>query len=254
MNTLKYSLLFFFLFYFSLSQAQSPLSSAEIRHASGKGPFPIYVTGQAIIASTKNNFRPFNLEYRNQNSAADVSRIRGLDGVEVNIGFVLNEKSIINRFTFEYGFRRMRRTFSSNLSATTRIQHDDSSIRIGYRGRILAYPFTYQVQTGPIFYASSRVWIEENRKITLNESILDLRTVSAWDTRVRIMLFDPAGTTGGLGFYFEFQYRVNFRQRSLEPLYAALPTPGDVFPSSSWNYPSFSIGLITPLAIRWISK
>ena len=62
------------------------------------------------------------------------------------------------------------------------------------------------------------------------------------------MLFDPAGTSGGLGLFGEFRVIWNFEDRHLDEFYSLIGE--NTTATSGWDYVSFSLGIVIPIALR----
>jgi hypothetical protein len=74
---------------------------------------------------------------------------------------------------------------------------------------------------------------------------------SGADLRMRLVVFDPAGTSGGLSFFFEYQRLVCFTRVQLDALYTMAPGAIDVPTQGDFGRGAWSFGLIVPLALRW---
>lgn len=136
------------------------------------------------------------------------------------------------------------------------------SIRLGKRINIL-YPITLQLQTGPQFYnfyttresidnADTSYISTERNGLGLFENRKHNRVIAGWDFRSRLMIFDPAGTAGGLGFYFEYSQQYTFGKRSLNSSYQKFLGTTETEPEKWW-YGAITIGLVAPLALRIVN-
>ena len=264
---------FILFLFFSPFIVSGQLTSDDIRHASGQGPYPIYITVSpwTSIASTKNTVRKFTSVYS-----------KGLDkknmfGFEANVGFVINEENFLNiinlpikRISLEAGYRHLYRNFREEEGdqKLLHIQEETIGIRIGWRGNLL-YPLTYQVQMGPTIHNFVTAY-EFNNGNNLERSSVGFgafqeksrrKFPSGWEFRGRLMFLDPAGTDGGIGIFFEYRYLFTFgggqkNRKNIQPIFERFLEP-DVFKSlnpdefsNRWNYGSFSLGMVIPFAIR----
>ena len=220
------------------------LSSSDIRNASSDGPYPIYLTLQYAKSTSIESFRTFTRSFYEPENV----RLNALRGVEANIGAVINETGI--RFSIESGFRYLVKNLDRG-NKKVNMTEEVASLRFGYRFNIL-YPVTAQIQVGPVFHHMSSIRIDssrQSRRIQAGRSVFKGHgLMSGLDTRARIMLFDPAGTSGGLGIFAELRYLWNFKDRPLQPYYSLLNQTTTA--TSGWDYFSFSAGVVVPLALR----
>ncbi len=68
------------------------------------------------------------------------------------------------------------------------------------------------------------------------------------------MLFDPAGTSGGAGFYLEYRYLLSFGHHDLNSLFETFLQDSEHHTHTNWDYGSLAIGLVVPLAVRIVSS
>ena len=240
------------------SHAQNP-STSDIRHAIGKGPFPIYANVLFTGTNQSRDFREVSKAFAMEHPEARQKKI--LRGFEINFGGVINEDDFlirnfkVQRVSVEFGFRYLLRNLHNDV-LKLRLQEEVASLRFGMRGNIL-YPITYQIQVGPIFYHKSSIFLDslpvggfvEGASIRSSVVDGDRRLFSGLDLRARLMIFDPAGTPGGFGIFVETSFLWNFFRRSPQPFYdmaklGAAKSPGN------WNYAALSIGVVVPLALR----
>lgn len=245
------------------------LSSDAIRHASGKGPYPIYLTVQGVLASAKNTFHDFSVAYGQEYG---YNKITVLGGYEANLGVAINEDHFLwipnwrlKRASVEVGYRHLfhnAKVTGKDKVQRLHLQEEVFSFRVGMRGNLI-YPVTYQLQTGPTIH--NVIVVKESggpdepfKREQLGSGLFENNSIKkfpwGWDARVRLMVLDPVGTDGGMGFFFEYRYLWTFGgekkgKRNLRPLYKefGLPLIDDL---QSWDYSSFSFGLIVPFAVR----
>lgn len=232
-----------------------PLSSRDIRHASGKGPYPIYIGFQTSISGMKSTYGDFINDYAEakRTEYPDLQKFETLQGLEGNLGVVINTQHFmditnfrVNRVSLELGYRYLHRDLRAGTRRPLHLREDMATIRIGMRGNIL-YPLTYQLQGGLVVF-------HHTEAIDDVVNVAQLKTgafPAGWDLRGRLMLFDPAGTAGGLGFFFEYRYMITSKGRDLTELYREILNLDDG-PVKSWNYSSWSVGVVVPLALRWL--
>jgi hypothetical protein len=243
------------------SQLWAQLSSDEIRHASGKGPFPIYFSVQLGRTPDKNTFKDFANAYAQK---FDLDSKNGLHTVEANIGFVINEDHFLwipnfelHRVLIEAGYRHSWRNLSKPNERWIHLQEEVFSLRIGMRGNII-YPITYQIQAGPTFHNFSSVrevldFDGSSKRLRIGSGLFERlgnrQFPSGLDMRARLMFLDPSGTDGGAGFYVEYRCLITRGKRDLTRFYETFI--GDsVSDIKSWNYSSVTIGLVIPFAFR----
>ena len=251
-----------------INDAKGQFTATDIRNASGCGPFPIYLNAQLLIPGAGNLFGEFVDEYTNQNGGKSKEYLHGF---EFNTGIVINDDHLfgiknlkIKGLSFEMGYRYMYRNIISDLDERLHLQEESVSLRLGYRLCIL-YPITLQVQTGPTIYNFLSVnetndlsgeFLRYREGYGLFERVDDRSDFpSGWEIRGRVVLFDPAGTEGGLGVYIEYRYLWTKGSRNLKGLYdIILPELDKVTSSQPWDYGMFSLGVVTPLAKRMVSN
>ena len=249
--------------------AQRPgaqISSMDIRHADTNGPYPIYLGLQIAYAHNKKLFSGFTEAYSEEFHLRNKSRLHGF---ETNIGVVINERHflgiknwLVRGFAVELGYRYLFRNLSNEGPRRLHLQEETISLRLCKRDNIV-YPLTYQIQTGPTFYNFYSVRqdtgpnasaIRERVGYGLFEPSPELRKfISGWDLRGRLMLFDPAGTSGGVGYYLEYRCLWTFGKRDLNSLYETF-LGYTHHEEKKWDYQSFAIGIIVPIAIRMVSS
>ncbi len=245
-------------------------SSTDIRHAIGKGPYPIYLAGQLVYARNKHMFSDFTKAYSNEYFTNDINL---LNGFEVDLGVTFNDHHFfgiknwrISGFSLETGYRYLfRNLWDKDKTRQLHLQEEVISIRLGKRLNII-YPFTVQFHVGPSFYNFYSVRENLLDSIT-NETIYkrervgtgvferldeNKKLISGWDFRVRLNIFDPAGTSGGLGCFFEWRYQTTNGDRILDGLYDKFIPKVPSQDTKSWDYGSLTFGLIVPFAFRVI--
>lgn len=244
----------------SLQTSWGQLSSLDIRQVSGKGPYPIYINFQFPTTSTRPTFRNFINAYKQEYGTKSRNRLWGF---ESNLGIVINDDNLlgitglsVHGVSLEFGYSYMDRLFINGGTHRMRVQEEALSIRLGWRNNLI-YPITFQIQGGPVLlsYASVRESLNGSlRRAKIGNSLFTNRSsrvrprLPGFEGRFRLMLMDPAGTSGGLGFYFEGRYLYTIGKRQLSPFYrlAELGSRNDV---QNWNYLVFSVGFVAPLAL-----
>lgn len=242
------------------------ISSMDIRHADTNGPYPIYLGIQLAYVNNNRLFSGFTKSY---SSEYDMRSKSMLHGFETNIGVVINERHflgiknwLVRGFAVEMGYRYLFRNLSNGGPRRLHLQEETISLRLCKRDNIV-YPLTYQIQTGPTFYNFYSVRenkhpdssaVRERVGFGMFETSPKLRKfISGWDLRARLMLFDPAGTSGGVGYYLEYRCLWTFGKRDLNSLYETYLGYSQ-HEEKKWDYQSFAIGIVVPLAIRMVSS
>lgn len=249
----------FFVWLLFTQASYGQLSSLDIRQVSGKGPYPIYINLQFANAGTRHTFGDFTHAYHKQYGTPDRSHLWGFEG---NFGIVVNEDNLlgitgltIHGFSFEFGYRYLDRLLRNGNGQRIRLQEEVLGARFGWRSNLI-YPVTFQLQAGPTLlnYASVRNSVNGNaERVRIGEDTFSKqagknRLFPGLEARFRLMIMDPAGTSGGLGFFFEARYLNTFGKRDLTPFYelADIDVRSDL---KSWDYLSFSLGFVAPLAL-----
>lgn len=241
------------------NQLIAQLSSRDIRHASGKGPYPIYVNvlGSSLnAASSFGNLIDDYMATKGQSYYPSLKERSHLWGIEGNLGVIINTNHFmgitnfrINRLSLEFGYRYLHRDLHDDTGfQPLHMREDVASYRIGIRGNIL-YPLTYQLQAGPVLYHRTEVMDSLVHVVQLQTGAFP----AGWDFRGRLMLFDPAGTAGGLGGFLEIRYLLTTRGRDFSEVYeVVLGDKSSKAVHERWNYVSWSVGIVVPLALRWL--
>ncbi len=236
----------------------SQLTSEEIRDATAAGPYPLYVTLQFARSATMSDFKNLSKEFNriSPNSSNDKKVLRGIEG---NLGFTINEKWLQNVY-LEGGYQLLHRKLKDDAFSIN-VTNQVASLRYGVRRRIF-YPLTFQFQVGPILYRRQTFTLDSMafsatpslRRVFFTDKISfkDGIHIPGWEGRGRLVLLDPVGTSGGLGFFIEWRIVEFSRKRSLDILYDALDPGGtsNVTDQTDDMMFSFSFGLVAPLALR----
>lgn len=240
---LEYKL--FIILTFGLIPCFAQLTTEDLRHASGKGPFPIYVNAHITRSLGIKDYKDFSVIN---------DKVNRLNGIDVNIGAIINEEKFLKRFIIEGGYRHLSRNIQNDTMSVV-LREEVASLRIGKRFNIL-YPVTFQIQGGTIHYHFSTIRVKSKtesaplRTVRIGNSLNEFkrRFISGLDLRARLMLFDPAGTPGGLGIFAEMRYTWNFYKRDPTPLYNAAGLLHNQ--NGNWSYFSWSLGIVVPFALR----
>lgn len=259
---MKYGLLLFGWICF-MPSIRAQLSSRDIRQAAGKGPYPLYINYQYVFPCCQDLFKEFRDVYVQEKYVKDKKM---LNGFEANLGIMLNDRHFlgirnwrVNSVMIEAGYRFLFRNLTGDHPIRLHLQEEVFSIRLGTRYNPL-YPVTTQLQIGPSlynFYVATEY--DDNNGASLKyrfgngalERNRDKRkTCAGLDLRGRLMFLDPAGTEGGIGFYFDYRYQFTFGKRDFNGLFNdLLPGVEPVRISKNWNYGAFSIGVVASLAL-----
>lgn len=252
----------------SFQHAKAQFSATDMRKTSGSGPFPIYGNAQWMFPGAGNLFSNF---------VDDYTSVRGgnvhdyLHGFELNVGIVINDHHFlglknlkIRGLSVEAGYRYLFRNIHTDFAQRLHLQEESVSIRLGYRICIL-YPVTAQIQTGPTIYnflSVNEINDQTGETLRYRDGYGTFERINSrkdfpcgWEIRGRIMLFDPAGTEGGLGFYIEYRYLWTRLSRNLSGLYETIiPVIPISVTSQSWDYGMLSLGVVVPFAKRIVSN
>lgn len=270
----------YFLFVLLLLEGQltAQLSTMDIRRADGKGPYPFYLTGHVAFAYNHHLFDEFTDDYRAKYEIENEKTF--LRGFEVNGGVVINERNflgikgwLVRGMAIEMGYRYLDRNLTKEyeltdqVTTTRRLNYQTSTFSIRLCKRmpfpLISYPLTWQIQAGPTLYnfyivkeretENSAIKSERDGFGAFQKAKNERRLVSGLDARVRFSLFDPAGTAGGVGYYFEYRYLWTSGNRDLSPLYDTfLGYQKHVI--KHWDYGSVTVGMVVPLAVRMVSS
>ncbi|HZV70802.1 MAG TPA: hypothetical protein VFG10_14705 [Saprospiraceae bacterium] len=270
-NGLKYIIALLLTGMITVVQAQ--YSSTDIRYSSGHGPYPITINFQGSYAGNKNLFREFindfNTKFGSDNRVA-------LGGFSTNLEVVIVSPHFLRMFGWQglsiqggkLGINY--RSFSKNIrnKENLRIQFHDETIGINFGHRFnLLYPFTMEVMGGPTIYNFSTISDHEDIRNDVDTSFTRTRLgngiferdpdqrklCSGLDLKIRLNIFDPGGTEGGLGLVFEYGRMFTLGKRDLTALYEDFLDSAKES-SKNWDYGYFSLGMTFPLALRMVSQ
>jgi len=229
------------------------LTSLEIRQVSGRGPYPIYGNFQVLKSGVNKIFGDFLDSYSQEYQIQKYSS--KLWGIEGDLGIAMNN----NGWFFELGYQRLARNVikGNGNEPQLRIRQEAGSIRFGKRYNIF-YPITLQWLVGGV--VNNTITVEERlngvrRRVSLGGgssggNFLDNLGI---DMRIRVLLFDPVGTTGGLGAFVEVRSFGSLRKRSLDPFHRTFVgrSANDV---KNWNTLACSAGIVVPFAVAIPSR
>jgi hypothetical protein len=249
---LRYILILVWVTAFARLAAQD-LTSADVRHATGNGPFPIYAVLQATY--TRNVLAFIDLANAIKDRGGWEHDRHGLGGFELNVGAIINEDHFVGtryrvrRQCFEGGYRYGWNIVDFPDAQRLRLRHEQVSLRYCRRMSIF-YPFTWQVQAGTILLRSHTLAYSEDAAsgTAVAAQIRQRNFFSGLDLRARVAFGDGAGSGGGIGLFVELQRPLYFNEPSANkfyPLVGLAPTASDGFESSTWSF-----GLLVPLALR----
>ena len=269
---MKRSFLSLLLLVITTMALQAQLSSADVRQASGHGPYPMTISFQGVAANSNNMFSGF---IRTYNAQHGTHNLRALIGSELNFNFVIVNNNfmwiknwVVRGFTMGVGYRYLYRNLRNGDGERIHLQEEVIGLRLGKRINII-YPITCEFLAGPTiynFYTMSRhmdlpnggatTFFEERVRYgngLFERNKLNHELCSGIDLKIRLKLFDPAGTEGGMGGYLEWGKMITFGSRNLDRLYDTF-LGVETHDTRSWDYGYISAGLIFPLAIRMVSK
>lgn len=236
--------------------AQIP-SSFDTRHATGAGPFPFYISMQGTWTNSIPGLSGFGSSMMKRYDRIDdeihLHGLEGYFGCSINSARQKRYNGIRMELAFQHVWNAYERLSDPQLKL--RIQQNFMSLRLGMRLNVF-YPITFHFLAGPILFENLQV-IQDNEttlpnaRSTLPRGVrLFADPLSGMDARVRMVVFDPAGTAGGLSFYFEWQRQFFFQDGSLKPL-AAISLSPDPASSANFGRGAWAFGLLVPLALRW---
>ena len=236
----------------ALTSSGQTSNSFETRNVTGNGPYPIYIALQWVHNSNVSAFG----ELANSPSLAfggTDSKIRQ-HGVEVSIGAMVNEDNFlgihnlrVHRLSIETGYKFLERSFSDDEGRTLRTRQGLISLRFGSRWNFI-YPLTLHGQIGPVLLHSARLGV---REVNGEENAAFTRRIefSGLDTRIRLVFFDPVGSTGGFSLFVEGQFIYSFNGPNIEPLRDLMGPPKSTA-NGDFSMGVLSVGTTIPLALR----
>jgi len=222
------------------------LSSTDIKDASTTGPFPLYF-GLGFANSFRNQdlvdvgkvFHAFHNSNR---------RVRTrLYGLNAMAGFSLIPENSAVSYVVELRYLWLKRPMTAQGNEFFLEKHQTS---LGFGVRYALFPFVVQLQAGPILRHFRYYSFEVDGEKTFSQFQSKLNGINSL---IRIALLDPAGTEGGIGFYFEAGYNftgflennneLSLAIQSFDPLYST-----DLDSNNRYGY--LSLGIILPIAIK----
>ena len=243
MNLFRLIIIALALMMYSLySHGQSSDNSDDVQSVTAAGPFPIYITAQYSHSGKSNPMTPLLSAFAEEDGS---KKRKSLHGYQVNLGFIVNEENI-KGLTVETGILSLSR-FIEGKEHDYLVSEKTAALRVGWYYPF--YPITLHVQGGPIFFHLSQAELQSdsNVPITTVRRFNDV-LIPGMDFRFRLNILDPAGTSGGLGLFFEYMYHWNFNGREMEPFFDTLEATNNSL--NKWNYSVFSFGLKSSLALK----
>ncbi len=240
--------------------AQEP-SSFETRQATGNGPYPVHIDIQRVFPTSGiSEFQRFAADqvYRQRFPRAG-GRVT-MSGYDVRGGFIMAGPHFPRwwpNWCVEMDYQNLVRTFEGKPSGHLQMRQEFFSVRpIGVRYNVF-YPLTVQYTAGLVL--AHAITAEVNFS-TSADSASVVRAHGAFldnggndifgiDQRFRITFFDPVGSAGGLGVYWEGQWTWMGRDLSLHDFYALANDGADH--KSNFSYITWSMGVTVPLALKF---
>lgn len=219
----------------------------QLKDVTATGPYPFYISFRPLLVSTRNRDIKNLFEIQNRYAGSDLFVPRRAWGYNLDAG-VRVAKTLIIEFNYTQLLRR-----SNNAATDLRISQRAAGLRLGGAFGIY-YPLSIQFCAGFVTNTSEFTIIEKNagtdnkRKLTFSESLLKGRF--GGDFALRLVVMDPVGAGGGIGFFVELRQLFFANRLNYTPYVRTLDqTTSEQFRSDS-NYRLFSVGLTAPLALR----
>ncbi|MGI9543896.1 MAG: hypothetical protein ACR2MX_11590 [Cyclobacteriaceae bacterium] len=223
------------------TSAQS--ESSGYKDISPNGPYPIYI-GIGGVSNISNS----DLKRLQPESNGNVDKT-ALYGIEAKVGFSFAEKPQLFskqlRLILEARYQSQSRSLDNNL----RFAQSYFTTGIGSRWQAPIFPLMVHAQFGVIFRYQERLIVTDDqgsmsvpRRVT-NLSLKN-NSVDGFYGTVRLVLLDPIGTSGGLGYYLKF----DVLRISKHPSFNTDASLSSV-PTRDWQA-AFSVGVIVPLTVR----
>lgn len=230
---------------FTLSSVTAQESTEDMRDASPNGPFPIYVDLSYVRSSSMEDFKKFS-------DLIDSDDRKIMRGFEANIGVAIHEDRpfFLKNLYLEFGYKKLYR----NPSNTVKYKKEFFTGAVGCRWTIF-YPLTAHFRLGPIIRVSDNFDFDgvlENRKINIayNSFKKDKPLFPGWHGKVKLMFLDPIGTSGGIGYFIQWQFF--YIDSAFRPNYNDFLEPP--LPQSNIKVDGFfsttSLGVVIPFTIR----
>ncbi|MBK9175271.1 MAG: hypothetical protein IPM46_02815 [Flavobacteriales bacterium] len=230
-------------------------NSIDLRHATGNGPFPVYLALQIAHSSNQQAFERLATPTTERFGGRD-GRVR-MWGPEVSIGAIHNTESFlwirgwrVHSTSMEAGYKFLARNFTDGQGRYLNLRQGLLSVRYGRRHNVY-YPITIHWQVGPVLLHDMRVDVRDPLKGGLVASA-GVRTqtlgILGAEARARIVFFDPVGAAGGFSLFFEGQYIYLREPPGMRVLGAV--TAQDGYAGGRLHMGVFSFGTTIPLALR----
>lgn len=237
--------LWLYLFFNSSTEAQKKFNSLEYARMSGAGPFPRYITIKGLRYS-QNPYNTFLGGYAND---LGVDPKCSLYGFDINIGSINmlgNKRGFFgNAFGVEAGLKFVNSRGTQSGDSTLYINSKAVNLLLKYRVNIL-YPLTVQFTGGPILFNRFR-YINLSDTRGSRSSIRGGKFLSGYQVSSRLVLFDPVGTNGGLGVYFEMCILNYFKDEAFERVLSRRYPNAEI--DKSRLSCGIGIGVLAPLAL-----
>lgn len=222
---------------------------ANVRHASGKGPFPLFVTARGAFTSNFQDMRPVAAMLGDEFERSDGKfRMRG--GGFTFGGIICGEHWPRWNILAEVGYTKLgRKLHTADRDSVFKWREEIVSFRLGHRFTPF-YPVTIHAHLG-IFYHYSRALALEGPGSAAERRLRAEYPfgVSGAEADLRLVLLDGVGSGGGLGVFFEVQGLYGFETRRIGAFDTALGGS-----STNENVPirlvCYGFGITVPLALR----
>jgi hypothetical protein len=234
------------------AQGQST-ADGNVRHASGKGPFPFFITTRFCATSNVQDLRTIGRSLNGAFERAD--RKFRMQGMGFTFGGIVSAKHRpLQRMVFEGGYTKVGRSLSGvGSDSTFKWREETISLRMGPRFTPF-YPVNI-VLYGGVFYHYARTMALEGPDPT---HMRRLRAEYPFrygsfgvEAGARLLLLDATGSGGGLGLFLEMQAIHELSGQRLEPFFTmAHAGRVDVRSTARLHMVQYSIGVTVPLALR----
>ena len=242
----------------SATRAQNS-SSTLSRRATSHGSFPVYIG--VSLSKVGSNVREFQRITALNGLPASFENAGGrfrTFGMGVKLGFIFargepyfSRTLSIPNILLELDMNNYVFNLPSKDGGTLLLNLTSGSVRTGVRWNVY-YPLVLQFTAGPILFNRSSIFLNRTgrREDAIRAASEQGLAPVGIEYRIRASFFDPSGSSGGIGAYFEYQATDFFLKptRNQQPLYAAVGAE-ERTGRPVIDYRAWQVGVIIPLAL-----
>lgn len=245
--------------FWCLAQTGSALTS---RRATTSGSYPIYLGGgfSTVASNIREIQRISSIDPLPAHFRRAGGRFRPC-GMALKLGVVVSRgRNYFSRLpkllqapnlVFESDINIYTKGLDARNGGTLIFHLESVSVRAGVRHR-LYYPFVAQITIGPLVYQYTSMFLNLTGERFKGEtsSVPQAFGFKGMEYRLRLSVIDPAGTGGGWGFYFEYQF-ADFNEKTIDHLGPIHEKAGRLGYTSKpvLDFHAVNIGIIVPLAL-----